>query len=47
MEQFQNEQSAERILYALYQEQNTRYKHTAVNHWKELYAQYMSEQKSK
>lgn len=40
MEQFQNELSCERILYALYQEQNTRYRHTAVNHWKELYEQY-------
>lgn len=37
MEQFQNETSAEKILYSLYVEQNSRYTKSGVNGWKELY----------
>ena len=37
MEQFQNEASAEKILYVLYKEQNERYKNSGVNGWKEFY----------
>lgn len=37
MEQFQNELSAEKILYSLYKEQNENYKKSGVNGWKDLY----------
>lgn len=43
MEQFQNEESAIRILYLLYSEQNKRYKRTGTNAWRELYSRYRSE----
>jgi len=40
MEQFQNEISAERILYSLYTRQNEMYQKTGVNGWKDLFKKY-------
>lgn len=40
MEQFQNEVSAEKILYALYLERNEFYKKSGVNAWRDLYRRY-------
>lgn len=45
MEQFQNEISAEKILYGLYTEQNQKYKLTGVNGWKDLYRKYKEAEK--
>lgn len=42
MEQFQNEESAEGILYLLYKRQNEKYV-AGINHWKELYVRYIQE----
>lgn len=40
MEQFQNETSAEKMLYTLYREQNEKYNKSGVNGWKDLYKKY-------
>lgn len=41
MEQFQNEESAQRILYMLYSQQNEKYKNSGVNGWRMLYSDYL------
>lgn len=47
MEQFQNEHSAEKILYGLYSEQNKRHQKTGINSWRELYEAYRKKSREK